>query len=76
MNYNTYKKIIKKFLEKQKDLLDLLASELLKAEVLEEDDLERLLGPSSQSKNKPNAEKNKSVALTIAPSEDEVSRSM
>ena len=66
----------KSILEKQKDLLDLLASELLKAEVLEEDDLERLLGPSSQSKNKPNAEKNKSVALTIAPSEDEVSRSM
>ena len=66
----------KSILEKQKDLLDLLASELLKAEVLEEDDLERLLGPSSQSKNKPNAEKNKSVALPIAPSEDEVSRSM
>ena len=66
----------KGILEKQKDLLDLLASELLKAEVLEEDDLERILGPSSQSKSKPNAEKNKSVALTIAPTEDEVSRSI
>ena len=66
----------KGILEKQRDLLDTLASELLKAEVLEEDDLERILGPSSQSKKKPNAEKNKVVALTIAPTEDEVSRSM
>lgn len=66
----------KGILEKQRDLLDILAGELLKAEVLEETDLERLLGPSAQSKKDPNAEKNKSVALTIAPTEDEVSRSM
>jgi cell division protease FtsH len=66
----------KGILEKQRELLDALASELLKAEVLEEADLERILGPSSQSKRKPSAEKNKSVALTIAPTEDEVSRSM
>ena len=66
----------KGILEKQKDLLDTLAAELLRAEVLEDDDLEKLLGPSAQSKNKANAEKNKAVALTIAPTEDEVSRSM
>jgi len=66
----------KGILEKQREKLDILAAELLKAEVLEEDDLEKLLGPSAQSKRKPNAEKDKSVALTIAPTEDEVSRSM
>jgi cell division protease FtsH len=66
----------KDILEKQRDLLDILAAELLRAEVLEEGDLERLLGPSAQAKKDPNAEKNKSVALTIAPTEDEVSRSM
>lgn len=66
----------KGILEKQREKLDLLAAELLKAEVLEEEDLEKLLGPSAQSKRKPNAEKDRSVALTIAPTEDEVSRSM
>ncbi len=36
-------------LVQQRDKLDLLAGELLKAEVLEEEDLDRLLGPSVQS---------------------------
>ncbi len=66
----------KGILEKQREHLDLLASELLKAEVLEEGDLERLLGPSSQAKRNSNAEKNKAIALTIAPTEDEVPRSV
>ncbi|MBS2035803.1 ATP-dependent zinc metalloprotease FtsH [bacterium] len=66
----------KGILEKQRDLLDTLAGELLRAEVLEDEDLEKILGPSAQSKARPNAEKNKSVALTIAPTEDEVSRSI
>ncbi len=66
----------KGILEKQRELLETLAGELLRAEVLEDEDLEKILGPSAQSKNKPNAEKNKAVALTVAPTEDEVSRSM
>jgi len=38
----------KSILEKQREKLNLLASELLKAEVLEERELDELLGPSAQ----------------------------
>jgi cell division protease FtsH len=39
-------------LEQQRDKLEVLSMELLKAEVLEEEDLERVLGPSAQVKNR------------------------
>jgi cell division protease FtsH len=61
-------------LETQRDLLDLLAAELLKSEVLEEEDLDKILGPSSQAKQRGlSADKPKSVPLEVSPTEDEVS---
>lgn len=42
-----------KILDTQRDKLEVLSMELLRAEVLEEDDLERVLGPSAQIKKNP-----------------------
>jgi len=53
-------------LEQQRDLLDKVSAELLKQEVLEESDLERLLGQSEQVKRKAPPEKLKSVPLEAA----------
>ena len=60
-------------LETQKELLDVLAAELLRAEVLEEEDLEKILGPSSQAKQRMINQENKpkSVPLERTTSEGE-----
>ena len=51
-------------LNKQRDLLDKLAAELIKREVLDEEDLEKMLGPSARRTGE--AEES-GRGLTIAP---------
>ncbi|MBT9583434.1 ATP-dependent zinc metalloprotease FtsH [bacterium] len=60
-------------LETQRDMLDLLAAELLKSEVLEEEDLDKILGPSCQARRRTIAtDKPKSVPLEAQTSEQSV----
>ena len=54
-------------LESQRELLELVSLDLLKREVLEEEDLEKILGPSAQRKTRSDAEakKGKPVPLEV-----------
>ncbi len=65
----------RRILEGQRELLDKLAAELIKAEVLDEEDLDRILGPSEMQKHR-NRDRDKDEnarAITLFPNPPEPS---